>query len=216
MSSTTCGFCGRYSHMKARWAEKIDDHQRFGNAAVHKRLIQGVSVCDNCGRASLGVSEQPSSEGNSYTLHFENTRDESFTWYPSKGSSPEFPDVPAHIAAAAKEAHAAKSINALMAGILMARTVVEATAKEKQIETGRLWAKIDALASAGHIRESTREAAHEIRHFGNDMAHGDIIEQPTTEDAQEVLELMDEVLNEVFQGPARTARIKAKRVSRTS
>ncbi len=43
------------------------------------------------------------------------------------------------------------------------------------------------------------------------MAHGDILDVPDAEDAAEVLSLMDEVLNEVFQGPARTARIRAKR-----
>ena len=159
----------------------------------------------------MGVSQSPSSDGSTYMDYFENTNDSSFTWYPSKGQAPEFPDVPPHIASAAAEAHAARSINALMASILMARTVVEASAKSKEILTGQLWAKIDELESRSFIRESTREAAHEIRHFGNDMAHGDLETPPTGEDADEVLALMDEVLNEVFQGPARTAKLRARR-----
>ncbi|MEN2737634.1 DUF4145 domain-containing protein [Microbacterium sp. X-17] len=121
--------------------------------------------------------------------------------------------MPADIAAAAKEAHSAASINAVMAAILMARTVVEATAKDKGITTGSLYQKIDAMAVASLIRASTNEAAHEIRHMGNDMAHGDISDVPSSDDASEVLALMDEVLNEVYQGPARTARIKAKRAT---
>ena len=98
-----------------------------------------------------------------------------------------------------------------MASILMARTVVEATAKEKGITTGRLIEKIDAMATASVIRESTKEAAHEIRHLGNDMAHGDIADIPESDDVRDVLVLMDEVLAEVFQGPARTARLKNRR-----
>jgi hypothetical protein len=42
-------------------------------------------------------------------------------------------------------------------------------------------------------------------------SRGDIEELPTDENVEEVLVLMGEVLNEVFQGPARTARSKARR-----
>lgn len=103
-----------------------------------------------------------------------------------------------------------------MSAILMARTVVEATAKDKGIKTGSLVAKIDELARQGFIRPSTKDAAHEIRHFGNDMAHGDIEEVPDSEDVQDVLVLMDEILSEVFQGPARTARLVQKRTAPTT
>jgi hypothetical protein len=136
-------------------------------------------------------------------------------WQPRNAVSPDFPDVPEHIARAAREAHEAHSINALMAAILMARTVVEATAKDRGITSGRLVAKIDSMKEADLIRKSTAEAAHEIRHFGNDMAHGDIEDVPDTDDAAEVLTLMDEVLNEVYQGPARTARVKNRRANGT-
>jgi len=98
-----------------------------------------------------------------------------------------------------------------MASILMARTVVEATAKAKGITSGRLVSKIDELATQGLVRNSTKDAAHEIRHLGNDMAHGDIEDSPAQVDVDDVLALMDEVLNEVFQGPARTARVRARR-----
>lgn len=163
----------------------------------------------------MGVSDSPGSGVHAQEI-FEKTSETSFEWYPKTGQSKGFPDVPEAIAAAAREAHSASSINAPMAAILMARTVVEATAKDKGIKTGNLVAKIDAMATEGLIRPSTKDAAHEIRHFGNDMAHGDIEDVPTVEDADEVLTLMDEVLNEVFQGPAKTARIKARRTSNTA
>ncbi|WP_194239297.1 DUF4145 domain-containing protein [Microbacterium sp. CBA3102] len=84
-------------------------------------------------------------------------------------------------------------------------------AKEKGITSGRLVSKIDELATQGLVRNSTKDAAHEIRHLGNDMAHGDIEDSPAQVDVDDVLALMDEVLNEVFQGPARTARVRARR-----
>ena len=69
------------------------------------------------------------------------------------------PDVPEHIAHAANEAHEAHSINALMAAILMARTVVEATAEDTGITKGTLFSKIEEGRS--HPEEHA-EAAHEI------------------------------------------------------
>lgn len=162
----------------------------------------------------MGVTTSPGTVNSSSLQALDNASEASITWYPARGSSPEFDDVPKPIAAAATEAHSAASINAPMAAILMARTVIEATAKHHSIVTGQLVVKIDAMESAGLIRKSTAEAAHEIRHFGNDMAHGDIADLPSPDDVDEVLSLMDEVLNEVFQGPARTARIKAKRAAK--
>lgn len=178
--------------------------------------LQGAATCDHCGRASLAfASNYGGGNGANGVDRLKATLDHNITWVPSKGVSPEFPDVPEHIARAAKEAHACFSINAHMASILMARTVVEATAKEKGVTSGRLIQKIDALAKANIIRDDTKDAAHEIRHLGNDMAHGDIDDVPAPEDVEDVLVLMEEILVEVFQGPARTARLKNKRGAAT-
>ena len=188
--------------MTARWRQLIE----VGGHVV----VQGAASCDNCGLVSVGMRPLDAHEG----AHSPEEKFETGTlrWYPSEGVSPEFPDVPEAIATAAKEAHASRSIGANMAAILMARTVVEASAKERGIATGSLFAKIDAMRSADLIRASTAEATHEIRHFGNDMAHGDIGDVPSDDDADDVLQLMNELLREVFQGPALSARIKAKRL----
>jgi hypothetical protein len=37
-----------------------------------------------------------------------------------------------------------------------------------------------------------RDGAHEVRHLGNEMAHGDFVEPVDGEDAELVLQLMDE------------------------
>lgn len=204
MPSTTCAYCGRLTHMKVQWAN-------FVLMPTSSFLIQGVLTCDHCNRASVASRPYEGTRAYASDRLGDIEYDHLLRWQPKKGISPEFPDVPEHVARAAQEAHEACSINALMAAILMARTVVEATAKNKGITDGTLFAKIDAMEKASLIRKSTAEAAHEIRHFGNDMAHGDIEELPDQEDAEEVLALMDEVLNEVFQGPARTQRIREKR-----
>lgn len=218
MASTTCGYCGRLTHMTLQASHVLGHtigpfHLKNGAGTVPARTVytaQGAFLCDNCERMSVAYGELPSGTSPSNPDVFEQT---ALTWHPLKAQSPGFPDVPEPIERAAKEAHVAYAVDAPMAAILMARTVVEATAKAKGITSGRLVQKIDALASQDFIRNSTKDAAHEIRHIGNDMAHGDIDTAPAIEDASEILALMDEVLHEVFQGPARTARIRAKRES---
>jgi hypothetical protein len=64
------------------------------------------------------------------------------------------------------------------------------------------------------IREHVKEAAHEIRHFGNDMADGDFIVPVTDEEAYEVLDLMAEILHKVFQSPAKIEARKAARLAK--
>lgn len=132
-------------------------------------------------------------------------------WLPQRGKSRQFPDVPDHIAQAATEATLCLSMGAYRAVGSLARAVVEATAKDKGATGKNLAERIDALAAAQHIREHTREQAHEIRYFGNGMAHGDFTDPVSAEEAAEVLELMSEVLSEVYQSPARLERVREAR-----
>lgn len=137
-----------------------------------------------------------------------------YRMWPEKVGGKEFRDVPEHIADAADEAYRCSSINALRAAVLLARSVIEATAKEKSISKGSLWEKIDVLHKQGFIREHIKDGAHEVRLLGNDMAHGDFVEPIDTEDAELILTLMTEVLDEVFQSPARVERARQKRANK--
>jgi hypothetical protein len=122
--------------------------------------------------------------------------------------------VPSHIGEAADEAYRCLSIKAYRAAALLARSVVEATAKEKGITKGNLVAKINELHKQQLIREYVKDAADEVRHLGNDMAHGDFVDTVEPEEADEALALMDEVLEEVFQSPARVMRARAARLAK--
>ena len=96
----------------------------------------------------------------------------------------------------------------------MARAVIEATAKEKGITAATFTPRSSASAN-GHISEAMKEAAHEIRFAGNEVAHGDLVEEPiSVEDATEVVELMDAILERVYQEPAKVARVRASREAR--
>ncbi|WP_226283173.1 DUF4145 domain-containing protein [Janibacter indicus] len=174
--------------------------------------------CDNCmwPNAATGgtVPEHQGKPRTDPPLINPRHDDADHTWYPEAATGKTFDDVPEHIAGAADEAFKCRSFLALRAAVLMARSVVEATCKEKGITSGRLVTKIDSLAKDGHIRAHIKEAAHEIRHLGNDMAHGDFTEPVTIEEADEILEFMGEILHDVFQSPAKIARRKAAREAR--
>lgn len=208
MAARTCWVCGTRTHMTL-----IKGSVRVASL-TGRRAAWAAFVCDQCKNMSLGAC--PIMASATYTAdelanRLDRAPDEDITWIPDRGSGKAFPDVPDEIASAGDEAYRCLSIGARRGAVMIARAVVEATAKHKGITSGRLVDKIDALASRGLIREHVREAAHEIRHLGNDMAHGDFTEAVATEDANQVLVLMSEILNEVFQSPARVAAMKAAR-----
>ena len=83
--------------------------------------------------------------------HYFDDEDSQVTWYPALSLGREFKEVPQHIADAASEAYACFSIRSYRAAILMARSVLEASAKDKNVTNGTLASKIDALADNGVI-----------------------------------------------------------------
>ncbi|WP_405822168.1 DUF4145 domain-containing protein [Streptomyces sp. NBC_01390] len=135
-------------------------------------------------------------------------------WLPPARSNRTFADVPEAIESLAVEAHDCLAIKADRAAVTLARAVVEASAKEKGVTRGNLIAKIDELHNLGLLRGHIKEAAHEVRFGGNEAAHGDLT-SVDHEVAEEILTLMDEVLNELFQSPARVARARQRRIERS-
>jgi hypothetical protein len=72
-------------------------------------------------------------------------------------------------------------------------------------------AKINELAEKRLIWGDLVESAHVVRQFGNDAAHGDLIEPPSHYETRDVLDIMDELLHQLFTTPARSERLRASR-----
>lgn len=187
--------------------ERVD----FGDGYV----TDAAYTCDNCGRMSVVTWWSSYDPTDSYRSGEPESYDR-VRWSPPPGAWRTFEDVPEPIASAASEAWFAYSAGAHRGALALARAVVEAAAKENGATSGNLAAKIDALAEAEKIRKATRDAAHEIRHIGNEVAHGDLTANISPEEAEEVLVLMDEVLVELFQAGARLERARAARLRRKS
>jgi hypothetical protein len=97
---------------------------------------------------------------------------------------------------------------------MLARAVIEATAKAKQITSGSLYNKIEKMHADGLLSELVRDQAHEVRYLGNDMAHGDFVEPVSAVEADEILGLMAEVLHAVFEMPTQLLRRKEARLAK--
>lgn len=207
MATHTCGYCSLRTHMTM-----------FGNAVqvghdevdpFQPWLMQAVFSCDNCKRlstSSVWLQDPVSLNGDAAAW---NTGD----WSPIGVARREFVDVPEPIRSVAREVDACYSIGAYRAAVLLARGVIEATAKDKDITEGNLATKISELARQHFIRQGVADAAHELRYLGNDAAHGDFSEDTDEPETAAAMDIMTQVLQEVYQSPAQTARLAARRRS---
>jgi hypothetical protein len=208
MASTICGWCGDRTHMTL-----LTDPVKvpsFPTRYIYTATFQCSN--ENCKRLSVGTIHRKSQYTNP---KIDMPQESELEWEPHSIRRPKFRDVPEQIAASASEAHACLSIQAHRGAVALARAVVEATAKDKGIVTGPLVAKIDEMHRQDLIRDITRQLAHEIREGGNEIAHGDLADEPMPpEDAEAIVALMDEILEEVYQGPARMLALKKSRLER--
>ncbi|MEV4390207.1 hypothetical protein AB0J68_31615, partial [Micromonospora sp. NPDC049580] len=118
MLTETCPRCSTRSLFRIVWTGDPD----FG--WIGETRYKAALVCVACGTAVAGLVDQSGK-----TI---------FSLWADRVAGKEFPDVPAHIAETADEAHRCHSIKAYRAGVLLARSVIEATAKEKGITNGGL------------------------------------------------------------------------------
>jgi hypothetical protein len=200
VTTRVCPHCNAYSHFTEAWSDQF-----AGSSAIEvrdKHLNRFLDVCDNCGGVVCGTHQMQTGD-----THL----------WPIVVHRKDYPDVPEAIAAAASEAHQALGAEAPRACAAMARATIEATAKNQRVTGRNLEEKINKLAAAGLISDTTRDAAHEIRFAGNEAAHGDIVDEPISlEEAAAIAELMDAILHRVYQEPAKVARIRASREARTN
>lgn len=194
-------------------SRRFIDPARFGSYVY----AEAAFSCDHCGEMSIGARGFSHIEAGSNSFEMSKKfwdREDAHIWYPKYVGGQSYPDVPAHIGKHASEAHMTFSIGAVSSAVLMARAVIEATAKDKGIDGKDLATKIKALRGQDLIGPQTEQLAHNIRGFGNDMAHGDFTEPLDADDAETVLEFMDIIIDEVFQRPTKLASMQAKEAQR--
>ena len=206
MANRLCWKCDNKSHMTKQGNQTVAKNQVNGEF-----IIQASFQCDECGYLSVGMAPSLKALQSIPADYLDKGEP---MWFPTYGERTEYPDVPRRIGEASSEAHLCHSVGAYRAAVLLARAVIEATAKDKGITKGLLVTKIDEMNKQELIRKVVKDGAHEVRHLGNDMAHGDFVNPVEVEESEEVLELMAEVLHDVYQQEARVVRRRAAREAR--
>ncbi|MBI0047293.1 DUF4145 domain-containing protein [Bifidobacterium choladohabitans] len=227
MASRICWHCERFSHM-TQIGPVFSDILK--GKAADSFVWFAPFTCDACGYATLGMIDSSllgrrinSGQAQSVFQVEADFEDEEepddedeqiITWIPREPVWKEYEDVPEDIAAVASEAYSCCSIKAYRSAVLMARTALEATAKNKGITSGSLNEKIEELAEQNIITDQLAQEANEIRLLGNDMAHGDPDIPVSKEDASDILGFLDTVLDYVYQQPIAIQKRKALRKKR--
>ncbi len=204
VATTTCGYCTYKTHMTIFGSTK---HVATDESSPRSYQVQAAFACDTCRFLSVATV---------WTLNHQlaNGDDNDWNeakWYPLGVQDVTYEDVPFPICDVAVEAHRCHSVQAYRAAVLLARGVIEATAKDHEITVGGLKAKMDGMVEEGLIRKRLRTMADEIREAGNGVAHGDFADDVTEGDSEAILALMRLVLYEVYESEAIANRLKEKR-----
>lgn len=223
MEKTTCPYCGHITFL-----EYVEGSARFSD---REHRAEAAYQCANCDRMLIGGRINADLQGIDERglpipgMHLEPATPPQFVaqallgreayWEPVTATGKSFPDVPASVSGAASEAHTCFSIGSYRGAIMLARAVIEAAAKSKDIAGRDLRAKIDGLAEAQYLSPQVAASAHEVRYLGNDMAHGDFVSLTVeADDVIDVLEIMDDVLESVYAVPTRLQRRREARATR--
>jgi hypothetical protein len=135
-------------------------------------------------------------------------------WNPPPGIGKDFPDIPPHLAAVASEAYLCRNVGALRGAIILARTVIEGTAKHLGCQKNGIAAKLEWMRDEDHIRRKTFAAGDALRLAGNGIAHFDPEDGITLEECDELLLLMENVLYEALEADKRRENAQALRAAR--
>lgn len=218
MLSHRCAFCGNQTHLTARHGRVTDVQYNSDDRAYYFEL-EVAATCDGCGRYNVAVGDsqtarsgnKPSTlvSGNDAVEYAERMVD--MTWSPPSMVQADTEYIPKEIAGFFQEAHNAFSVGAFRGVLLLCRSVIEATAKINGINGANLLQKIENMEDQKVVRPGTKDIAHAIRILGNDMAHGDLGDPPSTADAEDVLKLVRLVLDDVYVADAMRRDILTRR-----
>ena len=125
------------------------------------------------------------------------------------------PDIPAQVGSAYSEGMRALSVKAARAAVVMFRGMLAHVVVDKGSTAAQakhsLYHKIEQMSQDGSLHPSLVEWASEIRLIGNAAAHPDALDPVSDEEAADLGRLCRQLLNVIYEVPARIARNRAAR-----
>lgn len=213
MLDTQCPHCGVHSYLAYCWSDCTTEDELHG-----PHIIDAAYRCSRCKKIlSTRVTylrPQMPIQSEHQSVIEEADRFSLLEWKPPRLDFEPPNGVPEGISAASVEAHRSLAVGNHMAAVLMARSVMEAAAKDCGVTEGNLFAKINTMRTRELLTQDVAEIAHVIRDSGNTMAHGDFVDAIVADRAKPVagplLELMDSVLKSLYSDKAKLEWIQSQ------
>ena len=190
----------------ARWSFASPQARRLG-AGHH-------AECMGCQDSIVVVERrtlQPQANGQATAVF------EGIHWWPLPGSGDLDPDIPPQVSSAYSEGMHALSVKAARAAVVMFRGMLAQVVADKGSATAQakhsLYDKLEQMSQDGSLHPSLVEWAREIRLIGNAAAHPDALDPVSVEEAADLARLCRQLLNVIYEVPARIARNRAARGS---
>jgi hypothetical protein len=140
---------------------------------------------------------------------------EGIHWWPLAGVRDLDPDVPSEVGSAYSEGMRALSVKAARAAVVMFRGMLAHVVADKGSSVAQakhsLYEKLEQMSQDGSLHPSLVEWAREIRVIGNAAAHPDALDPVSDEEAVDLARLCRQLLNVIYEVPARIARNRAAR-----
>jgi hypothetical protein len=140
---------------------------------------------------------------------------EGLHWWPTPGTADLDPDIPAQVESAYEEGMRALSVKAPRAAAVMFRGMLAQVVLDKGTEAAKakhtLYDRLNQMSQDGSLHPSLVEWASEIRLLGNAAAHPDSLEPVSEQEATDLSRLCRQLLNVIYEVPARISRSRAAR-----
>jgi len=187
-------------------AERQHDHWGYNPDGTASYYLIGHCNNPKCGKKVFLLSRSRMS-GNT-------TGKDIFFMYPCyKGHLPDDPKLPEQVQEEFSEAAECSQIGAYLSSMTMSRRVLQRCLKAQGCEQRLLAQQIDAAKSDEIIPKRYHLLADEIREYGNIGAHpdDDKVELATSENAHQLLEFIQILIEEFYVLPAKADALLTKR-----
>jgi len=142
---------------------------------------------------------------------------EGMHWWPTPGSTDLDPAIPPEIGSLYAEGMRVLSVKASRAAVVMFRGMLAQVVNDKGSSAAQakhtLYERLDQMSRDGSLHPSLVEWANEIRVLGNAAAHPDSLNPVSEQEAADLGRLCRQLLNMIYEVPARITRSRAARGS---
>jgi hypothetical protein len=198
----TCAFCLE----KGNFALAFHGEKRKPNSG--KKLNFDLYQCTNCMsfvHVLWSAQEFPSSMQGLYAYHV-------LPWPIGKAIPSE--NWPSAVQRYWTQAHESLRVGNWDAAVVMARSALQFTMRDKGATKGTLYAEIEDLANKGTLHPLMKEWSHEVRELGNDSAHPDPQAPPTDpENARDIVQFLDLLLGYLYDLPKHISDYRQRKVT---